>query len=86
MRYMDSKIEEMQKTIDALVQENAELTKWKQQYSSRKQSFERMSARLRKLCKKLEPTSEIVLEMQKLALEIRDLTKAAVSMPDCLSK
>ncbi|MEI8365201.1 MAG: hypothetical protein WCF65_02175 [Parachlamydiaceae bacterium] len=72
---MESKIAEMQETIKALTQANVELSAWKQKYNSQKQSFTRMSSRLRKLCKKLTPSSEIVVEMQQLALEIRDLVK-----------
>ncbi len=59
-----------------LTNENAEL---KQKYLSAKQSLNRMSARLRKLCKRLTPTNEIVLEMRKIADEIRDLAKEATS-------
>lgn len=70
---MDLKIAEMQQTIDALVQENAELLEWKQKYNSHKQSIARLSTRLRKLCKKLTPATEIVLEMQQLAAEIKSL-------------
>ena len=44
----------------------------KQAYASAKQSLNRMSTRLRKLCKRLTPTDEIVLEMQKVADEIRE--------------
>jgi hypothetical protein len=36
-----------------------------------------MSSRLRKLCKKLTPSAEIVAEMQQLANEIKELTKTA---------
>lgn len=74
---MESNIIEMQKKIDDLTKANAELTAWKLEHNSAKQSFSRMSTRLRKLCKRLEPTNEIVLEMQKLADEIRDLAKSA---------
>ena len=74
---MDSKIAEMQKTIDALTRANAELSAWKQEHSSQKQSFMRMSGRLRKLCKKLTPSTEIVVEMQQLASDIKDLTREA---------
>lgn len=65
---MEEQIAEMQKTIDAL---NA----WKQDYASAKQSICRMSIRLRKLCKRLTPDSEIVVEMRAIADEIRDLVK-----------
>lgn len=46
-----------------------------QKHQSAKQSLNRMSARLRKLCKKLTPTNEIVHEMQKIASEIREMVK-----------
>jgi hypothetical protein len=52
-----------------------ELKASKQEYQSAKQSINRMSARLKKLCKRLTPTNEIVLEMQKIAGEIRELVK-----------
>lgn len=51
----------------------------KQEYISAKQSLNRMSIRLRKLCKRLSATNEIVLEMQKIADEIRELAKKATS-------
>jgi hypothetical protein len=41
-----------------------------------------MSVRLRKLCKRLTPTNEIVQEMQKIADDIRDLAKQATSMSE----
>lgn len=69
---------ELQKKVEALTKENAELMATKQEYISSKQSFSRMSARLRKLCKRLEPTVEIVLEMRKIAEEIRELTHKAI--------
>lgn len=72
---MDNQILELQKKVDLLTQANAELTNEKQKFQSTKQSLNRMSARLRKLCKRLTPTSEIVLEMQKIAAEIRDHVK-----------
>jgi uncharacterized coiled-coil protein SlyX len=53
---------------------DAELQELKQEYASAKQSLNRMSTRLRKLCKRLEPTNETVLEMQKIADEIRSLS------------
>ena len=53
---------------------DTELQELKQEYASAKQSLNRMSTRLRKLCKRLEPTNEIVLEMQKIAEEIRSLS------------
>ena len=65
---------ELQKKIEVLTKENADLIAAKQEYSSSGQSFRRMSVRLRKLCKRLEPTDEIVLEMRKIAEEIRELT------------
>ncbi len=73
---MESKIAELQKTIEALEKTNADLLTWQQEHNSQKQSFMRMSSRLRKLCKKLTPTSEIVLEMQGLASDIKDLARA----------
>lgn len=66
---------EMQHKIKILAQENAELLEVKQDYSSSKQSFSRMATRLRKLCKRLEPTNEIVLEMRTIADDIRELTR-----------
>lgn len=77
---MDAEIIELQQEIETLTEKNAELMAWKQEYSSIKQSFDRMSSRLRKLCKRLTPTSEVVLEMQKLADEIREFTKKAVDL------
>ncbi len=65
---MDSQVAEMQKVID-------ELNLWKQEYASAKQSVCRMSIRLRKLCKRLTPDSETVVEMKAIAEEIRDLVK-----------
>ena len=53
------------------------LAKMKAELMSAKQSLNRMSTRLRKLCKRLTPTNEIVLEMQKIADEIRDHAKKA---------
>lgn len=67
----------MQQTIDTLTAANVELAAFKQEYASQKQSFMRMSTRLKKLCKKLSPTSEIVLEMQQLAAEIKALARVA---------
>ena len=74
---MDTQIAQMQQTIDSLTAVNAELSAWKQEHASQKQSFMRMSTRLKKLCKKLTPTSEIVLEMQQLAAEIKELARSA---------
>ena len=59
--------------------ENSELAALKQEYSSAKQSLNRMSARLKKLCKRLTPTTETVLEMQKIADEIRDYAKTVTN-------
>ena len=67
----------MQQTIDTLTASNAELAAFKHKHASQKQSFMRMSTRLKKLCKKLTPTSEIVVEMQQLAAEIKELARAA---------
>jgi hypothetical protein len=72
---MESQIKEMQQKIDSLAQENAELKAWKQEYSSAKQSVCRMSVRLRKLCKRLTTDNETLLEMQKIADDIRELVK-----------
>jgi len=69
---MDTQITELEKKVDTLTQINADLAIDKQKYQSAKQSFIRMSARLRKLCKRLTATTETVLEMQKIAAEIRD--------------
>jgi uncharacterized coiled-coil protein SlyX len=74
---MDTEIFEMQQKIEYLTKLNAELMVNKQKYASAKQSINRMSARLRKLCKRLTPTNEIVLEMQKIAGEISDYVKKA---------
>lgn len=73
---MDSKIAEMQSTINALEKANAELLVWKKEYASQKQSFMRMSIRLRKLCKRLTPSSESVIAMQELATDIQDLARS----------
>lgn len=70
---------ELQQTIKDLTEANAELTAFKNKHASAKQSLNRMSARLRKLCKRLSPTNEIILEMQKIAQEIRDLSKNITS-------
>ncbi len=72
---MELQIKEMQEKIDRLEQENGELKAWKQEYSSAKQSVCRMSVRLRKLCKRLTADKETVVEMQKIADEIRELVK-----------
>lgn len=54
-----------------------ELKALKQEYLSAKQSLNRMSSRLRKVCKRLTPSTETVLEMQKIADEIREYAKKA---------
>lgn len=66
---------ELKNRIDLLTRENAELRACKQEYLSAKQSLGRMSTRLRKLCKRLDPTAETVAEMRKIADDIRDYTK-----------
>jgi uncharacterized protein (DUF3084 family) len=71
---MDTAIE-LQLKIEDLTKLNAELMAHKQEYASAKQSLNRMSTRLRKLCKRLTPTNEIVLEMQKIAKEICEHVK-----------
>lgn len=68
-------ISELQQKIEDLTKLNAELMANKQEYASAKQSLGRMSIRLRKLCKRLTPTNEIVFEMQKIADEIREHVK-----------
>jgi hypothetical protein len=73
---LEPQIAEMQQTIDSLTAANKELLAFKQDYNSQKQSFMRMSTRLKKLCKRLAPTSEIVTEMQQLASEIKSLTRS----------
>jgi len=78
---MESEIIELRKKIEELTQINKELLAEKQDYSSAKQSFYRKSARLRKLCKRLAPTDDVVLEMRTVADEIRELTKQAVACP-----
>ena len=70
---------ELEQKIKTLTEANAELTAFKSDYASAKQSLNRMSARLRKLCKRLAPTNEIVLEMQNIANEIKNLSKDATS-------
>lgn len=72
---MDTIIIELQQKIEDLTKLNAELMANKQEYASAKQSINRMSVRLRKLCKRLTPTNEIVLEMQKIAGEICEYVK-----------
>ncbi len=65
--------------MEVLTKLDPELMAAKQNYLSAKQSLNRMSARLRKLCKRLTPVNETVVEMQKIADEIRELTKKAIS-------
>jgi len=72
---MDTAIIELQQKIEDLKKLNAELMANKQEYASAKQSINRMSVRLRKLCKRLTPTNEIVFEMQKIADEICEYVK-----------
>lgn len=72
---MQDKINLLEQKLDALTKTNAELLAFKQEYFSAKQSLNRMSARLRKLCKKLTPTDENVEEMQKISIEIREFVK-----------
>jgi uncharacterized protein (DUF3084 family) len=71
---MEVEIVELQRKIEVLTTVNAELMAFKQEYFSAKQSLNRMSTRLRKLCKRLTPTNDSVLEMQKIAEEIRELS------------
>lgn len=73
---------ELEQKIHTLTKLNAELLEHKQEYCSAKQSLNRMSARLKKLCKRLEPTNDTVVEMQKIADEIREFTKQATSYLD----
>lgn len=77
---MEDEISALKQKIEVLTNMNTELLAFKQEYNSAKQSLNRMSARLKKLCKRLSPTSEIVLEMQKVADDIRELTKKAVDI------
>ncbi len=70
---------ELQQRIKILAEANAELTAFKDEYASAKQSLNRISARLRKLCKRFTPTNEIVLEMQNIAKEIKNLSKDATA-------
>lgn len=72
---MDTEIIELRLKIEDLTKLNVELMANKQEYASAKQSLSRMSARLRKLCKRLTPTNEIVFEMLKIADEIREHVK-----------
>jgi len=72
---MDTAIVELQLKIEDLTKLNAELMANKQEYASAKQSLNRMSTRLRKLCKRLTPTNEVVFEMKKIADEICEYVK-----------
>jgi uncharacterized protein (DUF3084 family) len=72
---MDTEIIELQLKVKDLTKLNAELMANKQEYASAKQSLNRISTRLRKLCKRLTPTTEVVFEMQKIADEIREHVK-----------
>ncbi len=76
---MEMDIIELKQKIEVLTKANAELMACKQEYSSAKQSLNRMSVRLRKLCKRITPTNEIVIEMQKIADDIREFAKKATS-------
>ncbi|MBA3815651.1 MAG: hypothetical protein H0X29_03860 [Parachlamydiaceae bacterium] len=75
---MESEIIELQKKNEVLTQENAELKAFKNDYNSAKQSINRMSTRLRKLCKRLTPTNEIVTEMQKTSEDMREMIKTLI--------
>ena len=79
---METSLLELQEKNDLLMKENAELKACQQDYRSAKQSLNRMSTRLRKLCKRLTPTSEIFIEMQKIAEEIRDYTRQATALTE----
>jgi len=72
---MDDEITKLQNEIMTLKEINGELTAHKNEYLSAKQSLNRMSSRLRKLCKKLIPINETVIEMQSIANEIREHAK-----------
>lgn len=71
---MDSEVAALLLKVEELTLANSELKRWKLDYNSDKQSFTRMSSRLKKLCKRLEPTTEIVVEMQAIAAEIKQMT------------
>ena len=79
---METTLLELQERNDLLTKENAELKAYQQDYRSAKQSLNRMSTRLRKLCKRLTPTSEIVIEMQKIAEEIRGYARQATALTE----
>ena len=72
---MEIDINELQGKIEILTKKNIELLAFKQEYSSAKQSLERMSTRLKKLCKRLEPTNEIVQEMKAIADEVQKFAR-----------
>ncbi|MBA3283673.1 MAG: hypothetical protein H0U27_01255 [Nitrosopumilus sp.] len=72
---MEIDINELQVKIEILNKKNIELLAFKQDYSSAKQSLERMSTRLKKLCKRLEPTNEIVQEMKAISEEIQKFAR-----------
>lgn len=76
---MEVEMIELQHKIEILTKMNIELMACRQEYRSAKQSLNRMSARLRKLCKRLTPTDAIVLEMRNIAEEIRDLAAQATA-------
>lgn len=70
---------ELQQKLKSLTEENAELKAFKEKYASGKQSMYRMSDRLRKLCKRLSPITECVVEMQNISKEIKRLAKDATT-------
>lgn len=72
---MEMDINELQSKMEILTKKNTELLAFKQDYSSAKQSLVRMSTRLKKLCKRLEPTNEIVQEMKAIAEEIQKFAR-----------
>lgn len=69
---MEENVFELNKKIENLILENQKLKDEVQSFSSAKQSLNRMSVRLKKLCKRLDPTNEIVEEMQKISAEIKE--------------
>jgi len=76
---VEKEIGELRKEIEALKQINQDLLNHQQAYASAKQSLNRMSARLKKLCKRISSTHECVAEMQEIAEEIRAYAKLATS-------
>ncbi|MBA3237292.1 MAG: hypothetical protein H0T62_02950 [Parachlamydiaceae bacterium] len=76
---MEMDINELQSKIELLTKKNTELLAFKQDHSSAKQSLVRMSTRLKKLCKRLEPTNEIVQEMKGIAEEIQKFAREVTS-------